>query len=59
MLERIALDKLLFLDIETVPQNYVFDQLDEKTRELFEAKTRFMKKERKLVGRMDLEQYSV
>ena len=45
MLERIALDKLLFLDIETVPQNYLFDELDEKTRELFEAKTRFMKKE--------------
>lgn len=41
MLEKVRLDKVLFLDIETVPQEYEFDKLDYKTRELFEAKTRF------------------
>ncbi len=45
MLERISLEKVLFLDIETVPQNYVFEEVDPKTKELFEQKTRFMKKE--------------
>lgn len=32
MLERVSLDKLLFLDIETVPQNYTFDELDDKSQ---------------------------
>ena len=32
---------MLFLDIETVPQEYAYEKLDDKTRELFEAKTRF------------------
>jgi hypothetical protein len=30
MLERIPLEKILFLDIETVPQVYQFQDLDEK-----------------------------
>lgn len=47
MLEKIQLDKVLFLDIETVPQNYQFGELEEKTKELFEAKTRFMQNESK------------
>jgi DNA polymerase elongation subunit (family B) len=47
MLEKVQLDKVLFLDIETVPQVYQFNTLDEKTKELFEAKTRFMQKEDK------------
>jgi hypothetical protein len=38
---------VLFLDIETVPQVYQFNTLDEKSKELFEAKTRFMQKEDK------------
>ncbi|MES2798457.1 MAG: 3'-5' exonuclease [Bacteroidota bacterium] len=42
MLEKLQLDKILFLDIETVPQEYDFKKLDEKTKDLFEAKTRFM-----------------
>jgi uncharacterized protein YprB with RNaseH-like and TPR domain len=35
------LEKILFLDIETVPQAYQFDQLDDKSKVLFEAKNRF------------------
>ncbi|MFN5910973.1 MAG: 3'-5' exonuclease [Bacteroidota bacterium] len=45
MLEKVPLDKVLFLDIETVPQTYHFTELDDKTRELFEAKTRSLKKD--------------
>lgn len=41
MFEKIALDKILFLDIETVPQTYEYIDLDEKTRALFSAKNRF------------------
>lgn len=47
MLEKVQLDKVLFLDIETAPQVYQFNSLDEKSKELFEAKTRFMQKEDK------------
>lgn len=47
MLEKVQLDKVLFLDIETVPQTYQFEKLDTKTRELFEGKTRFMQNELK------------
>lgn len=47
MLEKVRLEKVLFLDIETVPQFYKFNELEEKGRELFEAKTRFMQKEDK------------
>jgi len=43
----IKLNKVLFLDIETVPQTYQFSEVDEKTKELFEAKTRFMQKDDK------------
>lgn len=35
------LSKILFLDIETVPQHYKWGDLDERTAELFSAKTRF------------------
>ena len=42
MLEKVQLEKVLFLDIETVPQVYEFDKLEEKSQELFESKTRFM-----------------
>ena len=39
MLEKIPMDKVLFLDIETVPQTYNYQDLDSKTRELFDMKT--------------------
>lgn len=44
-MKKAPLQRILFLDIETVPQVYQFDDLDEKTKTLFEAKTRFMIKE--------------
>lgn len=50
MLQKIPLEKVLFLDIETVPQVYQFDDVDEKTAELFNLKTRFLQKEDKTVG---------
>ncbi len=45
MLEKVPFEKTLFLDIETVPQTYEFIDVDPKTRELFEAKTRFLQNE--------------
>lgn len=45
MLNRVQLEKILFLDIETVPQTYAFSDVEDKTRELFEAKTRFQQNE--------------
>lgn len=45
MLDQLQLDKILFLDIETVPGTYAYVDVDEKTKELFQAKTRFLKKE--------------
>lgn len=47
MLEKVRLEKVLFLDIETVPQFYRFDELGAKGKELFEAKTRFLQKDEK------------
>ena len=45
MLEKIELEKVLFLDIETVPQTYEYASVNDKTKDLFNAKTRFLKKE--------------
>jgi DNA polymerase elongation subunit (family B) len=42
--EKIHYEKILFLDIETVPQTYDFHDLDATTMELFDAKTRFQRK---------------
>ena len=42
MLANIALEKVLFLDIETVPAVYNFDNLDPKTQDLWSLKTRFI-----------------
>lgn len=49
MLEKVQLEKILFLDIETVPQVYHFEELDETTAQLFDHKTRFQQKEGKSV----------
>lgn len=49
MLDKINLEKILFLDIETVPQTYDYKDLDEKTAELFNQKTRFQQKDGKTV----------
>lgn len=47
MLEKISLEKVLFLDIETVPQTYQYLDLDKEGKHLFEMKTRFMQNEEK------------
>ena len=49
MLEKVRLDKVLFLDIETVPQIYHFEEMDETAKTLFEGKTRFLMKEDKQI----------
>lgn len=43
MFKQLQLDKILFLDIETVPGVYHYNSLDEKSRELFDSKVRFLK----------------
>lgn len=45
MLDHIKTSKILFLDIETVPQVYHFDDLDEEKQELWDDKTKFKRKE--------------
>ena len=45
MLKRIRLEHILFLDIETVPQHSQFSQLDELTRDLWEQKTKYQRKD--------------
>lgn len=47
MLKNVPVEKVLFLDIETVPAVYQFDELEPKAKELFESKTRFMQNEEK------------
>lgn len=49
MLKNIQLEKILFLDIETVPQTYQWDEVEETTAQLFEHKTRFQQKDGKTV----------
>ena len=47
MLDKIQLENILFLDIETVPQTFLYQEVDETTKHLFEAKTRAQKIELK------------
>ncbi|MEM9052537.1 MAG: 3'-5' exonuclease, partial [Bacteroidota bacterium] len=42
MLTGINIGDILFLDIETVPQVYKFEELDESWKELWSDKTRFL-----------------
>ncbi|MBB1150577.1 3'-5' exonuclease [Myroides sp. NP-2] len=44
MLDRINLAHILFLDIETVPQERAFSMLDPAVQELYEEKTRYQRK---------------
>lgn len=41
-LRKLNIDKILFLDIETVPEVYKFSDLDEKTGELYLQKNRYI-----------------
>ncbi len=45
MLERLNLEHILFLDIETVPEQPSFDVLDPEKRELWEQKSRYQRKD--------------
>jgi uncharacterized protein YprB with RNaseH-like and TPR domain len=45
MLHKINLENILFLDIETVPQEKNFDQLDNTKQELWEQKSQYQRKE--------------
>jgi DNA polymerase elongation subunit (family B) len=49
MREKIHLEKILFLDIETVPQHYHYNELSDEAKKLFEAKSRSKIKEDKTV----------
>jgi DNA polymerase elongation subunit (family B) len=44
-LEKVNLEKVLFLDIETVPQHPLFENLDEAGQKLYEQKTKFLQKD--------------
>lgn len=44
-LKKMNLEKILFLDIETVPEVYNFNELDSKTAELYDKKTKFFQKD--------------
>lgn len=45
MLQKINLEHLLFLDIETVPEQESFQDLDENKKELWEHKSQYQRKE--------------
>jgi len=45
MIEKISLENILFLDIETVPEEENFGLLDEEKKELFGLKTQYQRKE--------------
>lgn len=45
MIDKLRLDNILFLDIETVPEQENFDQLDEEMKHLWELKTQYQRKE--------------
>jgi predicted PolB exonuclease-like 3'-5' exonuclease len=44
MLNNINTEKILFLDIETVPMQYSFSELDDRSKELWNKKTTFLQK---------------
>lgn len=45
MLDKIQLENVLFLDIETVPEFETFSDLNETKKELFDLKTKYQRKE--------------
>jgi len=45
MIEKIKLEHILFLDIETVPEHENFNLLDAETRELYGLKTQYQRKD--------------
>lgn len=45
MIKKVALKNLLFLDIETVPENAEFSQLSEEKQKLWEQKSKYQRKD--------------
>jgi uncharacterized protein YprB with RNaseH-like and TPR domain len=45
MIEKIVLENILFLDIETVPEVENFNELDDDMKQLFEHKTQYQRKD--------------
>ncbi|MEO9893658.1 3'-5' exonuclease [Aurantibacter sp.] len=45
MLQKLNLEHILFLDIETVPQKEGFDELDDELKSLWEHKTQYQRKD--------------
>lgn len=45
MIERLQLENILFLDIETVPQHENFMELDDTTQQLYAAKTKYLRRD--------------
>jgi 3'-5' exonuclease len=45
MIEKIRLDNILFLDIETVPLEENFNSLDDEMKQLWELKTQYQRKD--------------
>lgn len=45
MIDKIVLPNILFLDIETVPQEAIFDDLSKETQDLFADKTQYQRKD--------------
>jgi uncharacterized protein YprB with RNaseH-like and TPR domain len=46
MIQKVPLDKVLFLDIETVPQFYQFEELPEDAKKLYDTKTKALQKDK-------------
>src|SRR5690554_3825017 len=45
MIDKLNLENILFLDIETVPENQHFTDLDKTKQELWEHKTQYQRKD--------------
>ena len=45
MIEKINLNNILFLDIETVPEYHNYRGLDSETQQLWEQKTQYQRKD--------------
>lgn len=45
MLDRVELENILFLDIETVPEKESFDELDDEKKELWAQKSKYQRKD--------------
>ena len=45
MIEKINLNNILFLDIETVPQEVSYLGMDEETKKLWEQKTQYQRRD--------------